>query len=427
MYSRWYTTLQQIRQLLEQKQFRRAVSAELTKLKSTAPEQGDIACHYSHCLDSFSPEESDLNRLLSVKARVRTSTTGLGQIVLREIIEKLPQPTIIVKEDVLESMAEHLVGTADQPSDQAFEQFVHSVLGCLAPPRLDSDVGVRQSASMSFDFVDGDPEFVFDRGSCIAELPSGLYIICNQVVEYEFRSRFRLFMSVCGVSSARALTAASSQCFEILRSIAPRLCQQAKKHLDDGDFNSMIERSNTMESIVRARVQQCFSIYFGAESAKMTFQGRRIRNAVQLLIESDRQSHHAIGLALSFAAIESLLGEKTQGIGEDIAVKAATLLCPDAEHRRGVINIVKKMYDHRSRSLHGEQLMVEAETRERVRMLASTVLRAVLDWLEFSVRLGNTQAEAPQFFKALQYATDTGKRFVGPSDDLGATLDWFKE
>ncbi len=391
---------------------------------------GDIAHAKSHCLfefeQDFSPEEIEVNRLLSLKNRVRNSSAGLAQLITREVIEKLPQPAVIAKEDVLESVAEHLVVTADRPFEQAYSQFVLSVLGCLVPPPTFTG-GLRCTDSERFDI--GFAPWAFTAGTFIAELPSGFKISCDQVIETGHGEDFTLLASVIGVSSARALDQASRQCFEIMRSVLPRLCRQEVSTSYDDNGLTDADRVSTVRTIVRARLQQCLSMYFGAESKKMTFQGRRIRNAVQLLIESDRQVHNAIGLALSCAAIESLLGEKTHGISEDVATKTATLLFPDAEYRRWAINIVKKMYDTRSRSLHGEQLTVEDKTREQVRTLAGTLLRAVLDWLEFSARFGDAEAEAPEFFAALQYATDTGKRFVGPSYDLGKSLalDWAKE
>jgi hypothetical protein len=233
-------------------------------------------------------------------------------------------------------------------------------------------------------------------------------------------------VSIEGVCSARALDHASRQCLEIMRAVAPRVFRQGAGNSDEideenGDFD-------IRDHIVVARLNQCFSMYFGAESKKKTFQGRRIRNAVQLLIEADRQVNHAIALALSFTAIEALLGERSQGITEELALKCATLLFPRAELRPEVMKKIKRMYDSRSKCLHGENLTVDAAAREQVREFAGTVLRAVLDWLEFSTRLGDTEAEAPQFFAALQDATDANKRFVGPSDNLGMSLalKWFK-
>jgi hypothetical protein len=417
----WNDTLQQIRDLLDRKPFRTAISAEIVRLKEVRPTcYSDIA---QSGYEFLSPEAIEVNRLLSLRNRVRTPNSGLAQVITREIIEKLPQPSVIVVQDVLDSAAEHLVVSDGNAMETNYEQFVFSVFSHLIPIRTPYTGGVRTTAQERL-YIGSNPG-AFTPNTSIAELPSGLYISCNAFVDVDDE----LLVSVCGFCSARALERASSQCFEVMRSVVPRLFRQEIANAPLADGTSDVYDTSAVGPIVRARLQQCLSMYFGAESKKMTFQGRRVRNAVQLLVESDRQAHNAIGLALSFAAIESLLGEKTQGIGEDIAVKTATLLFPDAEHRRGAINTVKKMYDIRSRSLHGEHLTVEAKTRERVRTLAGTVLRAVLDWLEFSARFGDTEAEASEFFADLQNATDTGKRFVGPSDNLGMSLaeEWSKE
>jgi hypothetical protein len=54
-------------------------------------------------------------------------------------------------------------------------------------------------------------------------------------------------------------------------------------------------------------IRRCLDAYFSRPSKKDSME-RRIRNAASLLIESDTQTNDAVGLALSVAAIEALLG-----------------------------------------------------------------------------------------------------------------------
>jgi hypothetical protein len=421
MSTEWNQVLQEIRSRLDATTFRNAVSKELAEWSSSRPVSPyDVAWN----VDGLSEDEVGLNSILSQRNRLRTSHSKLDEVITREIIEKLPQPAVIVKEDVLESVAEHLVVRDGCPDHHAYSQFVLSVLERLAPPHSGKSPGIRSTPRERIDIWLSSGSI--SEGTILARLPSGISVIFDDLVLVDQGLDF-IHVSVEGVCSARALDHASRQCLEIMRAVAPRVFRQGT-----GNSNEIDEENGDLDirdRIVVARLNQCFSMYFGAESRKKTFQGRRIRNAVQLLIEADRQVNHAIGLALSFGAIESLLGEDTQGIGDDIARKAATLLFPNAEFRRPVIAKIKKMYGSRSKCLHGESLSVEAVTRDQVRELAATVLRAVLDWIEFSVRLGNAEAEAPEFFQSLQYAMDTGKQFDGPSDNLGMSLDidWFKE
>jgi len=115
---------------------------------------------------------------------------------------------------------------------------------------------------------------------------------------------------------------------------------------------------------------------------------RRIRNAVLLLIESDRQRNDAIGLALSMSAIEALLGEKGSDISENLATNVAVLLEPDLEKRHATVKFVKDIYDKRSRVLHGEQLDRESSYRLKARHLASAILCAVISRLNLLRRSG---------------------------------------
>ena len=105
----------------------------------------------------------------------------------------------------------------------------------------------------------------------------------------------------------------------------------------------------------RAFVQKCIDTYFSTPTKKDCTE-RRIRNAVHLLIASDDQSNGAIGLALSVAAIEALLGEKGGEISHRIADHIAALLEPKLARRQDCVKFFKDLYNKRSRVLHGEEI-----------------------------------------------------------------------
>lgn len=115
---------------------------------------------------------------------------------------------------------------------------------------------------------------------------------------------------------------------------------------------------------------------------------RRLRNAVHLLAQADEQRHHAIGLSLSMAAIEALLCRKGSDLANMLAENAATFLEPTSRARADAVEFIKKLYDTRSRTLHGEKLEHEKTDRRHARMLAAAVLIAVLERREFQRKAG---------------------------------------
>ncbi len=124
----------------------------------------------------------------------------------------------------------------------------------------------------------------------------------------------------------------------------------------------------------KAFIQECLDSYFVDPTIKDSI-NLRIRNAVHLLIESDAQPNNAVGLALSVAAIEALLGQKGRGdIGEKLAENVAVLLEPEPTKRIKAIKFVKDLYNFRSRALHGEKIEAESHVRRNARHLAAAVL-----------------------------------------------------
>ena len=76
-------------------------------------------------------------------------------------------------------------------------------------------------------------------------------------------------------------------------------------------------------------------------------------------------------------AIEALLGKNRDSIAKTISENASTLLEPDLDHRRKAENFVRKLYDTRSRVLHGDEVGGTLFTRRDARLLASAALFAI--------------------------------------------------
>jgi len=128
----------------------------------------------------------------------------------------------------------------------------------------------------------------------------------------------------------------------------------------------------------KALIRQYLDAYYSDFPGKKDSTDRRIRNAVCLLIESDNQPNDAVGLALSITAIEALLGEKGEGIAIMLAERVGALLEPDDIQRNNATEFVKKLYNTRSRALHGELVETESTVRFNARHLAAAALDAMI-------------------------------------------------
>lgn len=126
-------------------------------------------------------------------------------------------------------------------------------------------------------------------------------------------------------------------------------------------------------------IRCCLDAFYGKPAPKPKDSiDKRIRNAVQLLMESDAQSNDAIGLALSVTAMEALLGRGNTDISESLSTDVAVLLEPDPSRRKGAQRFVKGLYKSRSEALHGKTLEKAEHVREHARLLAAGVLRAMI-------------------------------------------------
>ena len=146
----------------------------------------------------------------------------------------------------------------------------------------------------------------------------------------------------------------------------------------------------------RVFVQKCLDAYFSTPTKKDSFD-RRIRNAVHLLVASDAQSNGAVGLALSVAAMEALLGENVEGISQRLADNVAAFLEPELPRRQKAAEFVKDLYNKRSRVLHGEEIEDGDGVRLKSRQLAAAVLHSIITYRDF-LKAGGFDPQTPQDF-----------------------------
>lgn len=163
----------------------------------------------------------------------------------------------------------------------------------------------------------------------------------------------------------------------------------------------------------------CAEAFFETpERLKMKRDGMepRMKNAVDLLIEADAQTHPAIALSLSFSAIEALVCKKTTDITEELSGNVATLLEPNRHGRKEAIDFVKGLYKRRSNALHGTSLETGGGA-EQVRRLAAAVLHAVVEWQVYQRRMVDSR-ERKSFVDELEAAKIAGQQMVGVPEDL---------
>ncbi len=146
--------------------------------------------------------------------------------------------------------------------------------------------------------------------------------------------------------------------------------------------------------------------------------GKRVRNAMFLLMAGDGADNYAIGISLFYSALEALVCNKPAGIADELSSHVATLLQPDRHAREDVIRAVKRGYNDRSRLLHGERIEVERERAFEARVIASGVLYAMWEWYECMTRLDPENATAEQFIGQLRSASVSGSTMTG------VTMTW---
>lgn len=209
-------------------------------------------------------------------------------------------------------------------------------------------------------------------------------------------------------------------------SLIRELSDEAIEKLNSSEFMKFSVTSSGLppkrsSDWIKNFLRYSLDLFYLSDSKKDTIE-RRLRNAIRLLIESDHQDAPAIQLSLCFAGIEALVCTKKEGIVDQLARNVATLLQPQSDERRTAISRVKKLYDLRSKVLHGTQVDVEMNAVLDARRLAGGVLMAVVEWRLFAQRIGQEKKQVPDFFDALEEATVSGKRFVGVPDESVAWL-----
>lgn len=159
-------------------------------------------------------------------------------------------------------------------------------------------------------------------------------------------------------------------------------------------------------------VRSCVDAYFN-RSAKKASLDRRIRNAVVLIAEGDRQPNVAVALGLYVAATEALTVDSAESVSHKFRENVATLLEPEGPTWPHAEDCIKKLYDARSKALHGTKVDEEEERRDQARLLSAATLYAILEFRGLRQRMGEDADQEELLFDRLREARAAARQVDG--------------
>ncbi|MCH8967786.1 MAG: hypothetical protein IIA66_01565 [Planctomycetes bacterium] len=234
------------------------------------------------------------------------------------------------------------------------------------------------------------PLVLFQSSECQILLVGGLPVGAIEKINMSTDDDYRwindncLYAIIEGPFTAPALDRVSQQVRSVLRSLF-----SAFKEFDERPIKLVFDETGMKFAGCYKLIPDCLAAYFSdTPQKKKDSMDRRIRNAVHLLVEADRQEHDAVGLALCMSAAEALIGKKGPEIAGMIADSAATILEPELARRAAAVAKIKKLYNARSMLLHGSSVAGEPRARQEARLLASSLLIAMLERRKFVAAAG---------------------------------------
>jgi hypothetical protein len=220
-----------------------------------------------------------------------------------------------------------------------------------------------------------------------------------------------------GNVTPRALTAASAQLHAVAATAATTIRLVA---LPEDRTPWTPSFSRLVEAHGRLLFSTCVSSFLRPTGTKMTELERSRHNAIHLLIEADTTTNDAVSVALSVAAVEALLCDGT-AIADQFSQRAAVLLETERHQRSSAMDQLKKLYNERSRTLHGDSMQSTTANRQKARRLASGVVTAVIQWEDHRRKAGDA-AERKSLVAELKEVTMSGQPVVGINPQLSSCL-----
>ena len=355
---------------------------------------------------------------------------------IQECLNSLDLPHVLTKPDIVDCAVTHIpLGRVDDGLNGAFNRFVVE-LECLTSFTRKSQVfellrGVRRGEIAT-------DELVWEQNAYSIKLCGTVHAPRDpEKWEYWAGHWTRNVVDHGESASERQLESAPFQgeTYSIQAQATGKCTARAMEDFVGAvqGVASVVEKSYRLtareDALVEAKdafpaLRRCLNVSFGrAGIGRRDNHDRRLSNAVNLLREASRHANGAVSLALACAAMEALLSSKNDGnISEELGRNIATLLVPDGWDRLPCKKYVKKLYDTRSRVLHGTKVHLEDQRdRTKALQLAFAVLRAILEWRAYSERTGTDQ-KVEEFFDELEQAQFAGKGFVGVPPELNTWL-----
>lgn len=118
----------------------------------------------------------------------------------------------------------------------------------------------------------------------------------------------------------------------------------------------------------------------------------RVRNGIEMLILAREHPNDALRAALSYVAIDAMLGENKPGeSGKNLIAAVARLLEPDPQLRSAAEDAIDRLYKLRNAVLHRGDLDIDDKVGDQMSLLAGSLLVVALDGLHW-------QTEFPEKF-----------------------------
>jgi hypothetical protein len=404
-------SIAQLRQLLGQEKLKRRlnnVRAEVIEsLKGQGgPEARQLTSKELH------PEESRL-----VRAAMRGRLMQGDSPLISDVLMVVDRPAVVTLEDLIRAAVDHL-SVWDEEMDAAFVRFGRSLLSRLklVPSRpvavavCDTlrDAGKQKSVLWKNEITT-----IALCGSGPAGAEPG-----HEPTD-ELDQRVVLYARVNMFGSSRAVASVHDEAMSLLRSI---LVTSSLWHVNARPYETGGGLPDVWEDdlwVDLPAICKCLEVYF-AKVKKGDSIESRLRNAMLLLTEADRQTHFAIAVSLCFSAMEAMLGKGNTDISVSLSRNIAALLEPPNAKRTAAMKVVKDLYNVRSKVLHGASLDHDPKTRQRCRWLASAVFGAVLERYRF---MEKRDGETPdEFFNVLENAQMNGQQVEGVSSSMACEL-----
>lgn len=335
-------------------------------------------------------------RSLSQKTALEMVQQEFMEGLRKNIMSRLPRPCPLTSDDFWDAFTRGISETRANPDD--IDWALEHIGESLAEDLDDGEFSERFVVATVTDSFAIPPDGVLYKNG-----PTEVRVLGVETREVTWRGsgipatkESHLSCEITGCFSRSALEPAVTELKDLLRTtlvgvsdiIRPK---QAGKHRDvpalEGDDLC----------VQKDFLSQLLTAYYTTADAKKDTLSRRVRNAVILMVEAQRQTNIAIALSLNCAAMEAVLGRKGTDITNTLADNVAALLEPEPEQRAAAVDFVKKLYETRSRVLHGERIEADEDALRHARCLVCALLRAVLGRREFMARAGY-DPESPDAF-----------------------------